>query len=57
MAQFNYVRNLPGYSGLKRRAYPRPPDVEVLEVRTERLDDHLPEGYVPALIKIDVEGA
>ena len=26
-------------------------------MRTERLDDALPSGYVPALLKIDVEGA
>jgi hypothetical protein len=31
--------------------------VEQLTVRVERLDDALPEGLVPALIKIDVEGA
>jgi FkbM family methyltransferase len=31
--------------------------VEEIKVRTERLDDALPEGYVPALVKIDVEGA
>ena len=28
-----------------------------LRIRTERLDDVLPDGYVPALIKVDVEGA
>ena len=28
-----------------------------IRVRTERLDDALPSGYVPALLKIDVEGA
>jgi FkbM family methyltransferase len=55
--QFLFVKNLPGYSGLRRRAYPRPPDIEVLAVRTERLDDHLDPDYVPTLIKIDVEGA
>ena len=32
-------------------------DVHKLRVRTERLDDALPEDYVPTLIKIDVEGA
>jgi FkbM family methyltransferase len=56
-SEFLYVKNLPGYSGLKRRTYPRRPDIEVLKVRTERLDDHLDPAYVPALIKIDVEGA
>jgi FkbM family methyltransferase len=56
-SEFMYARNLPSYSGLRRRAYPRAADIEVLSVRTERLDDHLPVGYVPSLIKIDVEGA
>ena len=32
-------------------------DLHQLRVRTERLDDVLPADYVPALIKIDVEGA
>jgi hypothetical protein len=31
--------------------------VNSIEVKLERLDDALPDGYVPALIKIDVEGA
>jgi FkbM family methyltransferase len=54
---FNYVKNMPGMSGMHRRNYPREPQIERLTVRTERLDDHLPDGYVPDLIKIDVEGA
>jgi FkbM family methyltransferase len=54
---FNYVRNFPAYSGLRHRTYPGEPDIEVLEVMAERLDDHLPESFAPALIKIDVEGA
>lgn len=31
--------------------------VQELKVRVARLDDVLPDGYVPALVKIDVEGA
>ena len=54
---FMHVRNMPAYSGLRRRAYPTEPDIEVIEVTTQRLDGHLPKGYVPSLIKIDVEGA
>ena len=38
-------------------APPATGDVRQLRVRTERLDDVLPDDYVPALIKIDVEGA
>jgi FkbM family methyltransferase len=54
---FVHVRDLPGYSGLRRRDYPREVDAETITVRTERLDDALPEDFVPALIKVDVEGA
>jgi len=54
---FQWVRNMEAHSGLFRRRYPGEPDIEQITVRTERLDDHLPIGYVPNLIKIDVEGA
>jgi len=56
-SEFVHVKNLPSYSGLKQRDYPSTPDIETITVRTERLDDHMPDGYVPNLIKIDVEGA
>lgn len=56
-SSFLHVKNLPEYSGLRRRAYPAKPNIELIEVLTERLDGHLPEHYVPDLIKIDVEGA
>jgi FkbM family methyltransferase len=56
---FIHVEAAPEYSGLRERAYPgfEHSPRERLTVRTERLDDALPEGYRPALIKIDVEGA
>lgn len=45
-------------SGLRERGrYPVKPQIEKITVRTETLDHSLPVGYVPALIKIDVEGA
>ena len=55
-ASFARVRDAPAQSGFRvvgnsRRA------TQQLTVRVERLDDALPEGFVPALIKIDVEGA
>jgi FkbM family methyltransferase len=55
-ASFARVRDAPAQSGFRlvgdrRRA------TEPLTVRVERLDDALPERFVPALIKIDVEGA
>jgi FkbM family methyltransferase len=55
--EFIHVRNLPGYSGFRERHYPEAPDIEPIRVRVERLDDSLPDGYVPKLVKIDVEGA
>lgn len=56
---FVYVRDRPHRSGFKETAYPgwRRPRLDILKVRMERLDDAVPASYVPALIKIDVEGA
>jgi FkbM family methyltransferase len=54
---FIYVRDDPAYSGLRERTYPRAVSKETIVVHTERLDDDLPDGYAPHLIKIDVEGA
>jgi FkbM family methyltransferase len=54
---FLYVENHPALSGFRRRAYPSEPVTQELEVQVERLDDSLPAGYVPSLIKVDVEGA
>ena len=54
---FIYVKNEPGRSGFREISYTKQPQIEKLTVRTETLDNNLPAGYVPALIKIDVEGA
>src|SRR5713226_5292099 len=54
---FTYVKNLPTMSGFRERSYPMKPQLEKMTVRTETIDGSLPVGYVPALIKIDVEGA
>jgi FkbM family methyltransferase len=56
-AEFIRVPQDRGYSGLRERSYPAEWQTERIRVRLERLDDALPEGYVPRLIKIDVEGA
>jgi FkbM family methyltransferase len=56
-SSFVYVKNSPSSSGMRRTTYQQAPDIESIIVRTERLDDHLPDGYAPTLIKIDVEGA
>lgn len=56
---FLHVEQAPEFSGLRRRNYPGFEDSprKELTVRTQRLDDALPEGFRPNLIKIDVEGA
>ena len=54
---FTHVVSLPAYSGFRERAYPGPQRLERIDVRTERLDDALPPGYAPDLVKVDVEGA
>ena len=54
---FHHVRSRPAMSGLRKRDYPGDEQIEMITVRTERLDAALPDDYVPSLIKIDVEGA
>ncbi len=59
-SEFSHVLDAPAYSGLRRRAdlpAGAAARVQRIAVRTERLDDALPQDCVPALIKIDVEGA
>jgi FkbM family methyltransferase len=58
-ATFVHVTTLSPWSGLMRRPYPphvAEGDLEEITVRVERLDTSLPDGYVPRLIKVDVEG-
>jgi len=54
---FTYVKHMPAESGFRARSHARQRGIEKLVVRTEMLDRCLPVGYVPALIKVDVEGA
>lgn len=54
---FTYVKNMPAESGFRERFHAGEQQIEKLTVRTEALDHSLPADYVPALIKIDVEGA
>jgi len=58
-AEFTHVLNAPAMSGLRQREdLPAHADqVEQITVRLDKLDDALPDGYVPSLVKIDVEGA
>jgi len=56
--KFNYVKNAPAYSGLKKRQYAvQAPDIEEIEVQTEMLDNLIPDDIPVHFIKIDVEGA
>jgi FkbM family methyltransferase len=56
-SSFTHVVDEPSYSGLREREYAGPRQLQELTVRTERLDDALPDDYVPRFIKVDVEGA
>jgi FkbM family methyltransferase len=54
---FAHVLDESGWSGFVGRPTPAGSAVETITVRCERLDDALPAGIRPELIKIDVEGA
>ena len=54
---FHHVLTAPGFSGLKRREMAAGEEVREITVETARLDDVLPDGFAPSLLKIDVEGA
>ncbi len=56
-AEFVFVPEETGYSGLRERSYPRAFETQRLTVRLERLDDVLPIDYAPDVMKVDVEGA
>jgi len=57
-SEFHHVVSNPGYSGLRRRSYPRDDfEVQVVRVRTAPLDALLPPDVKLDFIKIDVEGA
>jgi len=56
-ASFQYVGSNPPYSGLKKREYPSSNEtIEEIKVRTDLLDNIIPEDFPIAFIKIDVEG-
>lgn len=55
--EFAHVLDGPGWSGFESRPTPGGSRVEMIAVRCERLDDALPAGVRPELVKIDVEGA
>lgn len=56
-SSFNYVKNAPAYSGIKKRKYDTEhPEIEEIKVELKRLDDIIPRDSEIDLIKIDVEG-
>jgi len=57
VSSFVHVRDAPAYSGLKEHPYPGEMATERITVTTERLDDHVPDQWLPDFVKIDVEGA
>jgi FkbM family methyltransferase len=54
---FVHVVNMPAFSGLRARPYPAGAQTTTIEVEIRTLDDELPAGMRPRLMKIDVEGA
>lgn len=54
---FNYVKNAPAFSGIKKRKYEvQNPDVQELQVKVESLDHLIPATVQIDFMKIDVEG-
>ncbi len=57
-ATFQYVKNAPAYSGLRKRKYDiADPEIIEIPVAIKKLDDIVPKDEIIKLIKIDVEGA
>jgi FkbM family methyltransferase len=55
---FNHVLDFPGWSGIRKRSYPKSdPNIECITVKLEKLDNLIPEDVKIDLIKVDVEGA
>jgi len=55
---FQFVKNAPAYSGLKRRKYDiSHPEIEEITVEVKTLDEVIPMDEKIDFIKIDVEGA
>lgn len=58
VSDFNYVASNPSYSGLLKRDYDKPNEVDyTIKVKTDLLDNIIPSNIPIDLIKIDVEGA
>ncbi len=56
-SSFQYVKNAPAYSGIKRRRYDiSSPEIEEIEVEVRSLDLLIPDTERIDFLKIDVEG-
>lgn len=57
--EFNYVENYPELSGLEKRDYLglKDPQINLIKVKVEKLDNIIPTSTKIDLIKIDAEGA
>jgi FkbM family methyltransferase len=57
VSNFQFVRNAPAYSGIKKRLYTtNNPDIDEISVATRTLDGIIPDDINIDFIKIDVEG-
>ena len=56
-ATFQYVPELPGWSGLRPQPYPVKVNPQAIQVTLRPLDSVIPEDMTITFIKIDVEGA
>jgi len=55
---FNYIRDYPGFSGLKKRRYPlKKVKIDKIRVNTDLLDNIVPINTKIDFIKADIEGA
>ena len=55
---FNFVKNAPAFSGIKQRDYNTDkPDISIINVKLDKLDNIIPINEKIDFIKIDVEGA
>lgn len=56
-ADFVHVVSRDTFSGLRRRQYDKPEEVQQIKVELERIDDVVPPNMTVHLLKVDVEGA
>ena len=56
-SEFQHVLTNPAYSGIRKRAYPKEEEIEIIEIDLDTLDNQLMDHDRVDLIKIDVEGA